>query len=90
MPFDPTLPAASSQISSAELRSQLNGLKSLIDVLPTSGDVDDEIKSLTPAPVDTVVTLTQTISNPPTQAQVTAIQNKLNELITALKRPPLP
>jgi hypothetical protein len=35
-----------------------------------------------------VATLTQTISNPPTQAQVQAIQTKLNELITALKRIP--
>jgi hypothetical protein len=30
-------------------------------------------------------TLSQTISNPPTQAQVTAIQNKLNELILAME-----
>jgi hypothetical protein len=34
-----------------------------------------------------VTTLVQTISNPPTQAQVQAIQNKLNELINALKQP---
>jgi len=34
-----------------------------------------------------VTTLSQSISNPPTQAQVQAIQNKLNELINALARP---
>jgi hypothetical protein len=33
----------------------------------------------------TLTTLSQTISNPPAQAQVTAIQNKLNELILALE-----
>ena len=86
MPFDPTLPAASTQISSAELRAQFNGLKDLIDSLPTIPEVDAEIASLTPAPVDSVGTLSQTITNPPTQAQVIAIQTKLNELITALKR----
>ena len=31
-----------------------------------------------------VLELTQTISNPPTQAQVLAIQNKINQLIEAL------
>jgi hypothetical protein len=34
-----------------------------------------------------VSTLGQSISNPPTQAQVQAIQNKLNELINAITRP---
>jgi hypothetical protein len=58
MPFDPTLPAASTQISSAELRAQFNGLKDLIDALPRIQDVDAEIASLTPAPVDSVATLT--------------------------------
>jgi hypothetical protein len=42
--------------------------------------VDAEIASLTPAPVDSVATLTQTISNPPAQARVTAIQTRLIEL----------
>ena len=31
--------------------------------------------------------LSQMISNPPTQAQVQAIQNKINELINAITRP---
>jgi len=87
MPFDPTLPAANSQISSAELRGQLTSLKSLIDALPTSTDVTLAIEADSAALIN-VTTLTQTISNPPTQAQVQAIQNKLNELITALTRVP--
>jgi hypothetical protein len=87
MPFDPTLPAANSQISSAELRGQLTSLKSLIDALPTSTDVTLAIEADSAALIN-VTTLNQTISNPPTQAQVQAIQNKLNELITALTRVP--
>ena len=35
MPFDPTKPANNSPNSSAEMRAQLNGLKSLIDALVT-------------------------------------------------------
>jgi hypothetical protein len=33
MPFDPTLPASGSPLSSAEMRNQLNALKALIDDL---------------------------------------------------------
>lgn len=33
MPFNSTLPLASSQVSSAELRAQFNGLKDLIDTM---------------------------------------------------------
>jgi len=35
MPFDATLPAANSQISSTELRNQFNGLKTLVDLKAT-------------------------------------------------------
>ncbi len=34
MPFDPTLPLPNSEVESAELRSQFNGLKDLIDAVP--------------------------------------------------------
>jgi len=37
--FDPSLPVNGSEVSSAELRGQFNGLKSLIDaIVPTPGD----------------------------------------------------
>jgi hypothetical protein len=85
MPFDPTLPAVNSQISSAELRGQLTSLKSLIAALPTSTDVTLAIETDSAALIS-VATLTQPISNPPTQAQVQAIQNKLNALIATLTR----
>ncbi len=34
MPFDPALPLHGSEIESAELRDQFNGLKTLIDAVP--------------------------------------------------------
>jgi len=62
-------------------------LKSLLDALPTMADVELQIESHSSATSDGVTTLVQTINSPPTQAQVQAIQNKLNELINALKQP---
>ena len=77
MAFDPTLPANASLVSAVELRNQLNGLKDLCDAL--------SVAMANKVDVPSVPTLLQTISNPPTQAQVQAIQNKLNELIIALE-----
>jgi hypothetical protein len=87
MPFDPTLPLNNSLISSSELRNQLNGLKSIIDL-----NANNAATSLVNAIAGTaqnpaVNVLSQSISNPPTQAQVQAIQNKINELINAITRP---
>jgi hypothetical protein len=83
MPFDPTLPVNNSLISSSELRSQLNGLNELIDNV--QNQLINEIAGTAVNPAVNV--LSQGISNPPTQAQVQAIQNKLNELINAITRP---
>jgi len=82
MAFDPTLPINNSLISSPELRNQLNGLKSLIDNV--EGELNNAIAGTAVNPA--VNLLGQSISNPPTQAQVQAIQNKLNELINAITR----
>jgi hypothetical protein len=83
MPFDPTLPVNNLLVSSSELRNQLNGLKSSVD------NVEVELNNaIGGTAVNTAVNLLgQSISNPPTQAQVQAIQNKLNELINAITRP---
>ena len=70
MAFDPTKPATGAPIVSAELREQFNGLKAELDARAMSAS--------------SVAGLTQAISNPPTQAQVQAIQAKLNELIATL------
>ena len=86
MPYDTTLPVDHSPIVAAELRDQFNGLNDLITDLPTSANVNDAIVSNTPRNCDGVAALAETISNPPTQAQVQALQNKLNELIAALHR----
>ena len=83
MPFDPTLPVNNSLISSSQLRNQLNGLKSLIDNVEV--ELNNAIAGTAVNPAVNV--LGQSISNPPTQAQVQAIQNKLNELINAITRP---
>jgi len=83
MPFDPTLPINNSLISSPELRNQLNGLKSLLDNVEV--ELNNAIAGTAVNPA--VNLLGQSISNPPTQAQVQAIQNKLNELINAITRP---
>jgi hypothetical protein len=83
MPFDPTLPVNNSLISSSELRNQLNGLKSLVDNVEV--ELNNAIAGTAVNPAVNV--LSQGISNPPTQAQVQAIQNKLNELINAITRP---
>jgi hypothetical protein len=83
MPFDPTLPVNNSLISSSELRNQLNGLNELIDNV--QNQLINEIAGTAVNPA--VNLLGQSISNPPTQAQVQAIQNKLNELINAITRP---
>ena len=50
MPFDPTKPANSSPLSSAEMRDQLNGLKALLDVLLPVGAVLGFLKSLAQVP----------------------------------------
>jgi hypothetical protein len=47
MPYDPNLPQAGTEIDAVQMRSQLNGLKTLIDGVPT----------ITSAAVDAVNTL---------------------------------
>ncbi len=86
MPYDPNLPADHAQIVAAELRNQFSGLNDLIADLPTAANVNDTVVSNTPRNCDGVAALAGTIANPPTQAQVQALQNKLNELIAALHR----
>ena len=74
--FNPDVPAENSEIVSAELRDQFNSLKDVMDAL--SFDMASKVN------VPSVTTLSQTISNPPTQAQLQAVQDKLNEVILAL------
>jgi hypothetical protein len=69
------------------LRNQLNGLKSIIELI-----AGNEAAALTNALAGTVQNpavnvVSQSISNPPTQAPVQAMQNNINELINAITRP---
>jgi hypothetical protein len=86
MAFDPTLPLNNSPIVSAELRGQFTGLKALIDALPASQAMTDAINSQTAGNTGGMSSLNLPISNPPTQAQVEAIQDHLNALIDLLNR----
>ena len=86
MPYDTTLPANNAPIVSAELRNQFAGLKELIDDRPTSADVTTYVLDNTSGKADGVTELSTPISNPPTQAQVEEMRQKINELINALNR----
>ena len=54
MPYDPALPADHSPLVSAEMRGQLNGLKTLIDAGALSGVVIDSVTTLPPGEAATV------------------------------------
>jgi hypothetical protein len=71
---------------SSELRNQFTGLKSIIDLNANNAATALSNAIAGTAVNPTVTTSSQSISNPPTQAQVLAIQNKINELITAITR----
>ncbi len=100
MAFNPNLPADHSPVVAAELRSQLNALKALIDAQgtqittltqqlasrPTMDEVNAAIVANSAAnPAD--ITYTQmTPSDPPTQSDLQTVIDLLNSLITAVKR----
>ena len=68
--FDPDLPRDNSLVDAGELRGQFVGLYSEIE------DIRSRLIALTP--------LGLSVSNPPTQAQVQALADKLDELINTL------
>ena len=68
--LDPSLPADQSPLSSGEMRGQFQAISGMFD------DIRGKLISLTP--------LGLTVSNPPTQADVQAIADKLDELINTL------
>jgi hypothetical protein len=68
--LDPSLPADNSEIVAGELRGQFQAIADSLD------DIRGRMISLTP--------LGLTVSNPPTQADVQAIADKLDALINTL------
>lgn len=85
MPFDPSLPADNALIVADELRNQFTGLQTNIQAKANEDDCVGRLmlSAVNPAGVDA---LGLTVSNPPTQAEVQSIADKLDELIAALKR----
>jgi len=94
MAYDPTKPADNTLADAGEIRNQFAGLKQLhdglqlqVDNMLTPDDVDDHINANAAGPIPAGLGLLgMTVSNPPTQAQVQAIANKIDDLIDALRR----
>jgi len=97
MGFDPILPENNSLISSEELRGQFSGLKELLDSqgqelgdrvteLGTTRTTMEQVENQTPAPIPDLDLLDLDVSDPPDRLEIIYLRDKLNELITALKR----
>ena len=96
MPFDATLPADHTPVVATELRNQFNALKALVDDLqdqingvntqlqlrPDNGAVEADTSGATLS----VAHLNLTVSNPPTQTEMQAVADKLDEMLVGLHR----
>jgi hypothetical protein len=85
MPYDPTKPANNSAQSSAEMRAQLQALNGDIQNRATHAALSSAIGG-TSSNSNGVGNLSLGVSDPPTQGEVQAIADKLDELINALRR----
>ncbi len=85
MPFDPNKPANNSPNSSAEMRGQLTSLNADIQQRATQTQLVADIGG-TSSNSNGVATLSMAVSDPPTQGEVQAIADKVDELINALRR----
>jgi len=90
MSYDPTIPANGSPMASAELRNQFNALKELIDAKPSHDqmliNINQAVNDGSSANSNDVGPLNLTVSDPPTQAEIQGIADKMDELIVALRR----
>ena len=87
MAYDPTKPADGSLADAAELRNQLAGLKTLIDAKVNTADLDAAIVANSSGPTAGLIEyLNITVSDPPSAANVQAIVDRLNDLISLLRR----
>ena len=85
MPFNPALPANNALLDSAEMRGQLTALNTDVQTRATQAQLAGEIGG-TSANSNGVGTLGMVVSDPPTQSEVQAIADKLDELINARRR----
>ena len=85
MPFDPSFPPENAELISAEFREQFNGLQTNIQAKAYEEDCVGRLMlcAINPTAVEG---LSLVVSDPPTQAEVQAISNKLDELLAVLKR----
>ena len=86
MSFDPTKPQELSPLDAAEMRNQLNGLMDEIQQRAIYQDVYDAITAQAAGPLTSLSPPNFTVSNPPTQAQVQAIADFVNDMYVALTR----
>lgn len=84
MSFDPAKPANSVLITAAELRAQFTALNADIQTRATQAQLAAEISG-TSSNSNGVATLGMTVSDPPTQGEVQALADKLDELINELR-----
>ncbi|MEI6197020.1 MAG: hypothetical protein WCS42_22115 [Verrucomicrobiota bacterium] len=98
MAFDPNFPPDHQDLNAAPFRNQFNSLKALsdslqtqinnfqaqLDAMPENDGMIDSITDRSARNVDGFQTLTLTISNPPTQAEVQAFVTKFNDLVGGL------
>lgn len=101
MPFDPTLPIEGTPLDAAQMRDQLNGLADLIDEIPagpegppgptgpqgevTINDLSTAINGTARNPTS-VSPLFITPDSTYDPAQLQAVIDRLNDLITAARR----
>ena len=85
MPFDPAVPALHAPISSSVMRDQFNGLQTNIQAKAFEDDCVNRLNMCAVNPT-AVEGMGMVVSDPPTQEQVRAISNKLDELLAVLKR----
>ena len=86
MPFDINWPPDHAELDGAPFRNQFNGLKDMVDAVPTSPEMASVIADNSASNVNGVMPLNLTISDPPTRAEVQAVVDKMNELITSAWR----
>lgn len=89
MPFDPSKPANSSSVSSAEMRSQLTSLNTDLQTRATAASVAASIAAAitgTSNNSNGVSTLSQGADGSYNPSQMQAVLDKIDELINALRR----
>ena len=84
MPYNPTLPADAALVDAGELRNQFNGLQTNVQAKAFEDDCvgRQALCAVKPTLVDG---LGMVVSDPPTQAEVQALADKLDELLAVLK-----